>query len=93
MNLFRKSKQKAGENEPFITLIRVAQEDSEIRSQLLKIVSLDKFNRLSALNTLLEEMRFKGAPKEIVSAISCLLDTNVADKAMKLLKGNLKNGD
>ena len=93
MNLFPMKKQKVGENEPFITLIRVAQEDPGIRSQLLKIVSLDKFNRLSALNTLLEEMRLKGAPKEIISAITCLLDSNVADKTTELLRSHLEAED
>lgn len=85
MKLFRKNKQKVGENEPFTTLIRVAQEDLGIRSQLLKIISLDQFNRASVLNTLLEEMRLKGAPEEIVSAITCLLDSDVADKTKELL--------
>ena len=93
MNLFGKNKPKVGESEPFVTLIRVAQEDFGIRSQLLKILSLDKFNRESALNTLLEEMRLRGAPKEIVSAITCLLDSHVADKATELLRSNLETED
>jgi len=85
MKPFGKKKDSVGENEPFVNLIRVAQEDDKIRSQLLGILSLDKFNRKSALNTLLEDMRLKGAPEEFVSAITCLLDDDVAEKALEIL--------
>jgi hypothetical protein len=47
LNLFRKSTPSIAENEDFITLIRVAQEDSEIKSQLSSILALDSFNRKS----------------------------------------------
>ena len=40
--------------EAFVTLIRAAQENSEIRTQIVNLLSLDEFNRKSALNTFLE---------------------------------------
>ncbi len=85
LNLCRKSTQSIAENEDFITLIRVAQEDSEIKSQLSSILALDAFNRKSALNTFLEELRFSQAPKEFISAMATLLDEVVAEQVLKIL--------
>ena len=85
LNLCRKSTQSIAENEDFITLIRVAQEDSEIKSQLSSILALDAFNRKSALNTFLEELRLRQAPKEFISAIATLLDEEVAEQVLKIL--------
>ena len=72
-------------NETFVRLIQVAREDPEIREQLLSILSLDKFNRKSALHSFLEKMRFMKAPEEFLSAIACFLDDQVAEKALELL--------
>jgi hypothetical protein len=85
MGLFRKKKNSVGENRDFVNLIRVAQEDAGIRTQLLGILSLDEFNRKSALNTWLEDMRLKRAPGQLVSAVNCLLDDDVAKKALEVL--------
>ncbi len=85
LNLLRKSTRSIAENEDFITLIRVAQEDSEIKSQLSSILALDAFNRKSALNTFLEELRLRQAPKEFISAIAALLDEEVAEQVLKIL--------
>ena len=71
--------------EPFVTLIRVAQEDAETRDLLLRILSLDPFNRQSALNTLIEEMRLKGAPASLLSALSNLLDDAISEKTREML--------
>jgi hypothetical protein len=74
-----------GENEPLVTLIRVAQEDVEIKRHLLAILSQNKFNRESILNSYLEELRLKQAPQEFISAIACLLDDDVAEKVLEIL--------
>ena len=74
--------------EAFVTLIRAAQEDSEFRSQIVNLVSLDQFNRESALNTFLEHLRLNQAPKYLVSAVAILLDPKVAEKALDILTNN-----
>jgi len=56
-----KRKKTIGENEIFVTLIRVAQEDPEIRRTLVGILSQKPFQRHSLLNTLVREMKLKGA--------------------------------
>lgn len=88
-----KEKKIIGENEPLVTLIRVAQEDVEIKRHLLAILSQNKFNRESILNSYLEELRLKQAPQEFISAIACLLDDDVAEKVMEILKlSNMSEG-
>ena len=55
MGLLSKKKKLIGENEPLVTLIRVAQEDVEIKRHLLAILSQNKFNtmNLDKYNTLI----------------------------------------
>ena len=72
-------------NETFVRLIQVAKEDPEIREKLLSILSLDKFNRKSALHSFLEQMRLMQAPEELRSAIASFLDDRVAEKGLELL--------
>jgi hypothetical protein len=86
MALFDKKKKLADKKEPLVTLIRVAQEDVEIKRQLLAILSQNKFNRESILNSYIEELRLKHAPQKFISAIACLLDDDVAEKALEILK-------
>jgi hypothetical protein len=77
--------------EPFITLIQVAKESPEIRNTLLSILQKDEFHRSSMINTLLEEMRYKGAPEALITAIASLLDHRVAQKAHELLVNGSMN--
>lgn len=77
--------------EPFVTLMQLAQEDREIKETLMAILSKDEFNRTSILNTYIEEMQLKGAPKSFISAIACLLDEGVAQKAYTVLQEDAKS--
>ena len=74
--------------EAFVTLIRAAQEDSEFRTQIVNLLSLDEFSRKSALNTFLEHLRLNQAPRDLASAVAILLDQNVAQKALAILADN-----
>jgi len=85
MKLFTKKTKAAGVDETFVRLIQIATEDQKIREQILHILSLDSFNRKSALNTYIHNMRLKGAPAEFISAIAAFLDDGVAEKALSLL--------
>ena len=72
--------------EPFVTLIQVARETPDIRHTLVSILQEDEFHRSSMINTLMEEMRFKGAPDALITAMASLLDHRVAQKAYDLLR-------
>lgn len=66
--------------------MRVAREDADVRHQLLIILSQTAFNRTSMLNTLIDEMRLNRAPSEITTALACLLNHEVAHRALQMLE-------
>lgn len=86
MQLSEKSRSLIADNENFIALVQVLKEDSKIRSKIGPILSLDKFNRKSALNTWLEQLRFQQAPKKFIGLLSCLLDDSIAKKLLHVIK-------
>jgi hypothetical protein len=85
--MFRKRTKSVGDNDAFVTLIRVAQDDPEIHQTLMAILRQPPFHRKSLLNTLLQDMRAQGAPKNLISAIAELLDDAVAEKVAEAIMG------
>jgi hypothetical protein len=79
------AKNTVGENDAFITLMRVAQEDPDIRQTLAGILHQPPFHRKSLLNTLIKEITLKGAPADFVSAIQELLNDDVAEKLAEFI--------
>lgn len=72
----------------FIRLIQVAREDPAVRSQLTALLTLDDFNRQSALNTWLHQLRLQGTPSPLTRAIACLTDPVIARRALVLIQGH-----
>lgn len=83
--IFRFSTESVGDNEAFVKLIQVAKEDSNINKTLISILSMDPFQRKSAIGSLIEDMQLKGAPKKFVAAIANLRDDKFADGALAML--------
>ena len=75
-----------GDNDTFVTLMRVAQEDSEIREVLDAILGQPSLRRKYELSRLIERMKAQGAPADFVLAIDALLDDQVADKAYEMIQ-------
>ncbi len=73
------------QNEPLVTLVRVAQENGEVRAWLSGLLALDDFNRKSAVQTLLANLRLQQAPGDFIEAVAALLDDGVARRAAELL--------
>ncbi|MBI2191628.1 MAG: hypothetical protein HYU36_06570 [Planctomycetes bacterium] len=67
-------------------LIEIAQEDGQVREQILGLLRLAPFQRRSILNTQLDQMRLQGAPQEFIEAMASLLDDAVAERVIFLLK-------
>ncbi|MGD8368236.1 MAG: hypothetical protein PVG78_11365 [Desulfobacterales bacterium] len=74
------------ENACFVTLIQIAEEDPEVRGKLLEILSHPSVHRRAVLHFYIAEMNRKGAPEDFVSAVACLLQDAVADRARSLLR-------
>ena len=79
--------QPVGDNETFVTLMRVAQEEPEVGKILRAILDQPPFHRRSMLNSLVQDMAMKGADRDFVLAVECLLDDDVAAKAVEFLAG------
>ena len=80
-----KTKKRVVDNETFIDIMRVAQENNDIRKKLTFILKLDSFNRQSLLNTWLNDLKLQGAPKKLREALSAFLDDAVAGKALEVI--------
>ncbi len=86
VKVFDKNNQFVADDENFIALVQVLKEDYKIRSKIEPILSLDKFNRKSALNTWLEQLKFQQAPEKFISLLSCLIDDDIAKKLLSVIK-------
>ena len=80
-----KPKKPVVDNEKFITLMKLAREEPDVRKRLKVICSLDSFNRRSVLNTWLDDLKLQGAPGDYIEALSFFLDDHVAEKALELI--------
>ena len=69
-------------------LIDATLDDPIMRGQILNLVKFDSFNRRSILNTWLAELQLKDAPGELINALACLKDDEVAARAKRLLEGS-----
>ncbi len=88
MKSSRKSYGTVGDNESFVTLIRVAREDDAVRKTLQAILAQPAFHRKSMLHMLISDMQRKSASQGFILAISCLLDDDVAAKAKEAIHEN-----
>lgn len=75
----------AADNESFVALIAAARDDRAIRERVLAIAGLDAFNRNSMLNTILADLRLKGAPAELAESLAMLKDDGIALHVRKIL--------
>ena len=86
MKNLNKNKRLVADDENFIALVQLMKEDDEIRSKIEPILSLDPFNRKSALNTWLEQLKLQQAPNKFVILLSCLTDDDIAKKVLQVIK-------
>lgn len=86
MQLSDEKKHSIADDENFIAMVQVLKENDKIRSRIEPILSLDNFNRKSALNTWLEQLKYQQAPKKFIGLLSCLLDDNIAKKLLHIIK-------
>ena len=80
----RKKKGTVADNDHFVRLVQLMRDDADLRDKMLPLLALDSFNRKSALNTWLEELKLQSAPTEIISALACLVDDAIAAKILEI---------
>ena len=75
-----------GEDQTFIRLVQLIEEDPEFNRLLLKIINMDSFNRCSMLNSIIHQQGLKGANAEHLQALKYLTDDRVCEKIKALVK-------
>lgn len=75
-----------GDNESFVTLMLIAQEDPETKDTLAAILQQPSSRRKYELSKLIVRMKEQGAPDDFVLAIDALLDDQVAETAYELIR-------
>lgn len=73
------------EIDAFITMLRVACENPEINAQLERMLSMPDEKRRALVHTWVSDMLIARAPNDFVSAIACLLDDAIAEKAYEVI--------
>lgn len=67
-------------------LVQTALEDPVIKQRILELLQLNLFERRSALNIWLEQLRLRDASEELLYVFSCLFDDTIAQKTLSLIK-------
>ena len=66
-------------------LVQTALEDPVIKQRILELLQLNSFERRSALNIWLEQLRLRNASEELLYVFSCLFDDTIAQKTLSLI--------
>ena len=74
-----------GQIDGFITLLRVACEDSKINATLEKLLALPDEKRRVLVHNWVSDLIVRQAPKDFIEAVACLLDDAVAEKAYEVI--------
>jgi hypothetical protein len=75
------------DNDEFVAMLRMAEEDSKTKAILIAVLSLDVSQRVPAIKGLIEEMKLNNAPSDFILAIAAFLNNEVAEKTLAILTG------
>lgn len=70
-----------GDIDGFIVLLEVACEDASINATLQQLLSLPNDARRAAVHELTLRLKREGAQEELIEAIACLIDDDIAEQA------------
>ncbi|MBF0442609.1 MAG: hypothetical protein HQK54_11940 [Oligoflexales bacterium] len=76
------------DDQTFIRLIQLINEDQGFSEMIMKIINMDSFNRASMLNSIIHEQGLKGANAEHLQVLKYLTDDVVCEKIKDLVKRN-----
>ena len=76
---------KDNESESLIRLIQVMRGDDVINKKVIELLKLASYQRRSVLNNWLERLRVENAPQNLLNALSCLFDDNIAEQVLVLI--------
>lgn len=74
-----------GEVESFITMLLAACENKTVYERLEALLTLPDSRRKAELNALLTDLMIAEAPRDLITALACLTDDQVAEKAYEVI--------
>jgi hypothetical protein len=81
-----------GEIGSFITMLLVACENQMVYDRLESLLSLPDLRRQAEINAWVTDLLIAKAPRDFITAIACLFDNQVAEKAYEVIY-KCKRGD
>lgn len=79
--------------EKYADLIQIVVQDQLIKNRILEVLQLSSYERRSVLNTWLEQLRLREASENLLCALSCLFDDQVAEEVQKMITDKLNCGE
>ena len=74
-----------GEIDSFITMLLAACESKMVYDRLEALLTLPDLKRRAELNAWITDLLIARAPRDLVTALACLLDDQVAEKAYEVI--------
>jgi hypothetical protein len=74
-----------GEIDSFINMLLAACEDKQVYDRLEALLALPDIKRRAELNALVTDLLIAQAPRDLITALACLLDDQVAEKAYEVI--------
>jgi hypothetical protein len=74
-----------GEIESFITMLLAACESKMVYDRLETLLTLPDVRRRGELNAWITDLLIAEAPRDLITALACLLDDKVAEKAYEVI--------
>lgn len=73
-----------GENDSLIRLVQIMHRDEKFRLLVMKVINLDAEKKNTYLKEVLDDMKLKGAPDELIEMMNFLRDEAVCHKVEEL---------
>ncbi len=83
---YYKHPNEASGEDSLVVIILLAEENSDFRQTIVNILSLEPTQRELAITKIVDEMRKKDEPEDIVAALSALFHDHLANKILAHLK-------
>ncbi len=74
-----------GEVDGFITMLLAACENKVVYDRLEALLILPDLRRKAELNALITDLMIRKAPRDLITALACLTDDKVAEKAYEVI--------
>ena len=72
-------------SESLVRLVEIMLKDSRINREVTRMLNLDGYHRRIVLNEWLEGLRKKNAPPDLMRALGCLFDEEIARQILMLI--------